>query len=197
MRLVTKFALSAALALLYCAGPARAQFAVDIYVDENGHGRLTNTAGFDATLAFTIGPDTGPGGLPTTLHYDLLDPPGLIAGDLLVSESGQILDVIRFNVLPTGGELVFYSDDLDGADSLADTPGPPTSFYPNNLTVNEINGSVLYTPTAGQPGFVTGAGGPVTYHILSDASVPEPGAAALLFGLATTAVGVIYRKRRA
>lgn len=196
MRFVTKLALAATIALVYSAGSARAQFSVDIYVDENGNGHLTNTAGFNAPLSFSIGPDSGPGGLPSTLHYDLLNPPGLVAGDLFLSEGGPILDVIRFNALPQGGELVFYSDNVDGFDSLADTPSPPGSFYANTLTIPEINGGATYTPTAGQPGFVAGAGGPVTYHILSDTSVPEPGSAAVFGGLATAASTFIYRRRK-
>ena len=67
---------------------------------------------------------------------------------------------------------MFYSDISDGKDSLADT-GFPSSLYTNTLAVIETGpeggpNGYIYTPTAGQPGFVAGASGPVTYVIQSD-----------------------------
>jgi MYXO-CTERM domain-containing protein len=180
--------LALATALIVGSVPARAQapfggpagpapFSVQIAVDENGHSLFTNTAGFASTLPFAIVPDPGPGGLAATLTYDLLNPPGLVPGDILITEPGGAFgDVVRFN--PTSftggsGSLVFYSM-TPPVDSLADTPSPPQAFYANNLTLPEINGSVIYTPVAGQPGFVAGAGGPVTYVLVSDGVAPEP-----------------------
>ena len=81
------------------------------------------------------------------------------------------------------GCLVFYSDNLDGFDSLADTFAPPQGNYANTVTLTEIgpegdNFVALYTPVVGQPGFVAGAAGPVTYLLISD--VPEPASIAIL-----------------
>jgi hypothetical protein len=178
-------------------------FSVTITVDENGHGTLTNTAGFFGTLPFALVPDPGPGGLASTLTYDTLNPPGLVPGDLLMTDAdcgGCFLDVVRFNASSfTGGtgSLVFYSDNVDGFDALGDTPSPPLAFYPNLATISEVtfaNGveGSIYTPVAGQPGFVAGAAGPVTYILISD--TPEPSTLLLLSSGLLGAVGVIRRR---
>src|SRR5262249_45896373 len=153
-------------------------------VDENGNGTLTNTAGFSGTLPSAMLADPGPGGLASALTYGLLNPPGLVAGDVLLVEpggGGLLSDLIRFNanqgIAGTTGTLVFYSDNLDGAGDKADT-GFPTALYTNTVTLTEVGGEgalngITYTPIAGQPGFVAGAAGPVTYIIRSDV-LPEP-----------------------
>jgi hypothetical protein len=168
---------------------------------------LTNTAGVNVARPFDLQNDaTGPGGLLNALTYNLLSPSGLIVGDVLLTESaggaGPVItsDLIRFNATepaPGGGSsetLVFYSDITDGVDSLADI-GLPGAFYRNVLTIAEIGpeglNGVFYTPTAGQPGFVDG--GPVTYHIISDASVPEPTTLALL---GSGLIGLAMMRRR-
>lgn len=185
---------------------ASAQFSATISVDENGNGNFSNTNGFSQALNSYLQNDPGPGGLNNALTYDLLNPPGLVAGDLILTEQGVVSDVLRFNTTggsSGGGSLVFYSDTSDGVDSLADI-GFPTTLYTNTLAEEEVGpesgpNGFDYTPTAGQPGFVNGAAGPVTYDITSDpaAATPEPASAALMLaGLGLVAGGWRYSKSR-
>lgn len=186
-------------------GAAAAQgFTVTITFDENCNGLFVNSAGFKEDLPCSLLDDPGPGGLAHAVTYDLLGPPGLTAGDLVLLEPGPgelavLSDIIRFNpVGENGGFLVFYSDLSDGADALADI-GFPNALYTNVLTRTEVGpegaNGFTYTPTEGQPGFVAGAGGPVTYVIISDtpAKLPEPGMVALL---AIGFAGLLLQRRR-
>lgn len=148
-----------------------------ISVDENGHA-VFNPGGIPVTGV--LSPDPGPGGQASALTYNLLGPPGLVAGDVLLSNGLGLSDVIRFNPAGTGGNpayqasLVFYS--LDGGTALADT-GSPSAFYANTFSLMEsLSGPTLYTPTSSEPGFVTGF--TTTYSITSTEAaapaVPEP-----------------------
>jgi hypothetical protein len=155
--------------------------AVTITVDEAGFGFEMN--GGLSFLSFSLSNDPGPGGLNPVLTYRLGGLfGGMIAGDVLVLDNGVLGDVVRFNLdAILGPTLVFYSDNLDGVDNLADTPTPPGGFYANMIAIQEeaVEGNfmgtdgAIYTPTAGQPGFVPGVN--VTYNFISDTPIPIPG----------------------
>lgn len=176
-----------------------------ITVDENGNGTIQFSGSLPSNLPGFLAADPGPGGLASALTYNLQNPPSLVAGDVFMLEpasaNGAFSEVIRFNPAnaATGypASLVFYSDNFDGVDAIADT-GFPLSFYANTVTINEVgsegNNGAFYTPTANQPGFVTGL--TVTYHFISDASVPEPGSVALLTGLLVPGSVLVFRRIR-
>lgn len=163
---------------------------LDIEVDENGFGSLTtDVSGISVTVPLVSGTqaDPGPGGLSSALTYDL----GTISpnpGDVFLVEPGSTAfsDLIRFNAAAAGrpigspNALVFYSDNGDGVDALADT-GLPTAFYSSTAVINEVgpegNNGADYTPTANQPGFVPNFA--ATYHFISD--LPEPSISGLVF----------------
>jgi hypothetical protein len=171
-----------------------APFTITTTVDENCKGTLMNTSGFNQPLPCSFAQDPGPGGLAGAMTYNLLNPPGLVVGDLLMAEpgTGNLSDLIRFN---PNGTLVFYSDSIS-VDALADIAFPNSS-YANLLVVQETGPEDMngfnYTPTAGQPGFAAGAAGPVTYVIQSDVTTaPEPASMALILGGAC----VLFARKR-
>ena len=194
-----KLLIVAALLVIGNHASAQTPTALVITVDENGHGTLAFPFG-EYQLNFSFAADPGPGGLPSVLTYDLGGMPPLAAGDVLLTDNGIVFDVLRFNAAdPTTGypaSIVFYSDSVDGADSLADTNSPPTQFYTNVVSIPEVgtesNNGAVYIPGPNDPGFV--AGFAVTYHFISDA-VPEPGTLALVFGAASLPLLAMRRKR--
>jgi hypothetical protein len=182
---------------VFCAMsvPAAAQFSVSITVDENGNGTFTNTNGFFSNLPFLQIHDPGPGGLNGVANYGTLNPPGLVGGDLVLLNDGLMSDLIRFDPVTGGGSLFFYSDLDGGVDALADI-GMPTLLNTNVFRTPEVaigggRFGLIYTPTAGQPGFVAGAAGPVTYTIISD-NAPEPASIVLM----SSAVMLLFLLRR-
>ena len=191
--------LSAAITTLVlgaCAEPAWAQITqISTVVDENGHGTLNGFQGL-VPLPFSIIADPGPGGKPNVLAYNLLNPPGLVVGDVVITEAGAVgSDLIRFDAATGSGTLFFYSDQDAGIDAIADV-GLPTGRNTNLLTMGEVSLGVqgfgaIYTPTAGQPGFVAGAAVPVVYTFISD-PVPEPGS----FLLVLPGALVMFLRRR-
>lgn len=201
-----RFAFLAVAALLWVGGSAAAQVVANplITVDENGHGTIQFPGGGPIMLPGVLAPDPGPGGLRSALTYNLLGPPALIPGDVILLEPGPntISDIIRFNPAGTGtpgypASLVFYSDIEEPDGDLADT-GFPTLLYTNVVPLFEQgpegNNGITYTPNSDQPGFVPGFA--VSYKITSDSSVPEPGSMALLAGLSATGALVAVRRVR-
>jgi hypothetical protein len=176
------------------AFPLAAGIVVAVNIDENGNGSYTIN-NVTTQLSHSLTQDPGPGGLANVLIYSGLPLAG-VQGDLGLTDAdvgGSVLDVIRWN---GDGTIAFYSDNLDGFDSLADTAAPPSGLYTNFLTIPEVgpegNNGAVWTPAAGQPGYGN-SDFTFTYNITSD-SVPEPGSMALVpFGL--VALGLLARRR--
>ncbi len=205
---LARLALGVACAGLFVCHTAGAQPLVpNVTVDENGHIIINGTPG----TGF-LAPDPGPGGLASALTYDL--PFFVVPGDvLLVEPGGGLSDVIRFNnsffdsgvdIAALDGSpftLVFYSDSFDGFDALADALTLPATLLNIVAEVGpEGNNGAFYTPVEGQPGYVEEDGGltgivGVTYHFVSDGTIPEPSSTALLaLGLAVLVLGVGQRR---
>lgn len=151
-----------------------------IFLPENGVGTIQFPGASAMPLPGVLAPDPGPGG-KTALTFNLLGPPSLVPGDLLLFDRDILSDVIRFN--PAGSavgypaSVVFYSALEAGGGALADV-GFPSAFYQNIVRLAEGTLGVVYTPMANQPGYVAGYG--VTYQIESLTPAPEPGSIVLL-----------------
>jgi len=169
---------------------------INITVDEFGNG-TSDAGGLHVLPAGLVGDPSGGLGSPVLVYALGFTP---VAGDLRIDETEPvgvapvISDIVRF----FGSFMIFYSDNGDGVDALADT-GLPGSLSTNLVSGLEVgpegaNGFV-YTPTAGQPGYISTDFTP-TYNITSDSSVPEPGVMGLMtLGLA--GLGLLKFKRQA
>jgi hypothetical protein len=156
---------------------------VSIIFDENCNGTLQSPGGL-FVMPCGLFADPGPGGLPSVLFYNMLNPPGMVLGDVIIKENADLTsDILRFDPVFQGGGIFVYSDveALDPQPSLADI-GLIGAFNTNVLTFLEVgpegNNGLVYTPTAGQPGFVPGFN--VTYTFSSDTPIPEPATAGLM-----------------
>src|SRR5215472_8499637 len=83
---------AALLGVAFALADSGAAEAVTITVDENGHGTIDTFS-----MPFSFQNDPGPGGLPNVLTYSMLNPPNLTAGDVLITDTGALNDVVRFN----------------------------------------------------------------------------------------------------
>lgn len=184
----SKLSLCAALLPMLAAATAFAQGGGIFSFDEFGNGAFG--PGF-------IAPDPGPGGLNAVLTYNLPFPG--IPGDVLLHDANEpgnpFFDILRFN---GNGTLIFYSDNIGGADAPADTASPPTALYPNQVNLQEVgpegNNGAIYTPGPANPGY-----DPAflpTYNFISDGVVPEPSAVMLLV-CGVSLFGITHRKRGA
>src|SRR5438128_1507763 len=72
--------------LLLLCGRAHAANNPLITVDEHGKGTIQFPGGPALPLPGVLAPDPGPGGQPAVLTYNLLGPPALVSGDLLLIE---------------------------------------------------------------------------------------------------------------
>lgn len=188
--------------LLLCVTPRALALEVTITLHEDGQGSIQNTLGNLSPLSHSIASDPGPGGLASALTFDLFNPPGLVAGDLILLDAGgNISDIIRFNPAGTGspsylGSALFYSMAIPGGGELAET-GFPTLLYGNNLQIPEnLAGPTTYTPSSGQPGYVAGSLNLVSYVMFSaegSSAVPDGGSSALLMGVALLGIAVAGR----
>jgi hypothetical protein len=162
--------------------------------DEFGTGFVSFNNGPRTPLISAFRADPGPGGRPSVLGYVVGLTP--VPGDVLITENPVTLsDVLRFVGSP--GVVFFYSDNSDGADAPADV-GFPTAFNSTFVVVPEVgaegSNGAFYAPTSGQPGFVPGF--EITYTIVSDGRIPEPGSLALL-GIGLAAFGINRRRKTA
>jgi hypothetical protein len=149
---------------------------VNISADENGNGTLDFGSGNVLPMGGVIDPGIG-------LFYDMMGPPSLVIGDVILQEfaNGPVSDLIRFDARRPYG-FYFFSD--AGDSDLADQFGLPAGILPNNVTLLE---GAVYHPDPNQPGSV--AGFDVIYHFNSDTDVPDAGSTLglLVAGLAALA----------
>jgi len=161
------------------------------------YGNSTSTPGTPPMSPGILQPDPS-GGLPGPVLVFQLPIP-VVTGDVVLLEqgtsaSGQYSDVVRFWD-PTGVNLtdvIFYSDTDETTLLPADT-GLPAQLIGNPVFIPEVgpegNNGAVWTPPAGAPGSSL-AGIALTYNIVSDGVVPEPGPLALLMGGLGILIGI-------
>lgn len=150
---------------------------VTITIDENGNAASSNPGVLGAPVSQGLVPDPTFGITGPVVLYSLGDI--ALQGEVIITEPSAsatlvVSDVIRFVQLTPGiNRILFYSDNADGGDALADTGLPTQTFGTNPQTLMEVgtegDNGAFYHPTANQPGFITGLD--VTYHFISE--VPE------------------------
>jgi hypothetical protein len=192
-RLLSQIALIGLLFVVFTL-PARASvtFAAQVAANEFCHGTISTSQGAQALPCNFDTADPGPGGAPFDEQFYSL-PFGPVGGDVVLLETTGSSDLIRFD---SGlGGFFFYSDQDGGLDTDADLVGLPTGFNTNLVRIPEVdfgNGfGAIYIPTAGQPGFIASAAGPVAYTFISD--TPEP--ATWMFALAGASLIAIRKLR--
>jgi hypothetical protein len=178
---------------------------VMITADENGFGSLDFVGPGSIPMPMPFGFVANPTLEPEKgLAYNIIGPPDLVLGDVLIMEQGGgMSDLIRFvndvtvgDTDPGGGFLFFSDGDDPNEISLADT-GLPTIFSTNVAMIDEVGVEgetqyAIYTPTPNQPGFVNGW--MVTYIFISDRGTAVPLPASVWMGLGLLGAMVV-RKR--
>jgi hypothetical protein len=168
--------LVAAGVVLAVAPSAHAFFTLNF--DENGNGSVSVNGGAFVPTVGVLADDPSQAGVQLVLTYTL--PELVVAGTVQVLEPVTMIlsDVIRFTsgtgtLTGTADRMIFYSDNTDGADALADTG------FPANLTSGNQGGPIFEVGPEGNNTFQFVASGPNIYNGVSDA-VPEPGTLFLL-----------------
>ena len=169
-------------------------------------GRPTSAGSFPFRWSTLSRWNPGPGGLASTLTYNL----GILTigpGDVLLQDGvgGPVLDVVRFNAAPGAGaaalaSLVFYStvprSRRPRRHALA-----ACRVYQNNITIQELgtetNNGAFYTPSTGQPGLRHRFCCDLRPHQrrVRPAPAPEPSTLSLI-GLGLLGLGAMRRRRR-
>jgi hypothetical protein len=201
--IMTKKPLLALVVVAAMGGLASVASAANLYTftfDELGNNSFTYQANPPISLPWGVAPDPFNPGV-STLYYDLSAfGARVVAGDIWLWETtpSTFSDLLRFEPNPNvnSSYLFVYSDNSDGATSLADV-GPPPNFQSNLGSTGEsgpengLNGLFGWTPLASDGGYLSI--GSVTYNFISD--VPEPSTLSLIgVSLAGWAL-VAYRRR--
>ncbi len=181
------FALAISAGLLF-AGASRAEAQFHFTFDEFGHGLWQfndNPTVFHVDGHLSADPTGGIVGAPVMI-YDLLVPVigpgdvGFFEPDVVVAQ--QISDAFRFYNDQAGAHMIFYSDNVDGADAPADT-GIPQLITPIILPETGAEGGPQFCP------FVAGDN---VYLGVSEGVVPEPTS---MVALGIGAIALIRRRR--